>query len=94
MKVSQKLTEGQNFPYKFDLTILGFFVCRDGVPPEAGEQRFVRVNGSSMLYGIAREIIRSTTAMGPWGFILLPTISFYEKDPTQKDETELIPKAH
>ena len=88
MRISQKLKEGANFPYRFDLIIIGFFLCKDGVPPDAGEERFVRVNGSSMLYGMAREVIRSTTAMGLWGPLLLPTISFYDKDSNQKEPTQ------
>jgi len=93
MRISQTFKEGQNFPYKFDLTILGFFTMQNGQAPESGEERFVRVNGSSMLYGIAREIVRSITATGPWSSVFLPTISFYQKDPNQKDETTLVSKA-
>lgn len=86
MTISQKLKEGQNFPYKFELTLVGFFACRDGLPPKAEEDRFVRVNGSSMLYGAAREVIRSLTARGPWGELFLPGISFYDKDSKTKEE--------
>ncbi len=86
MRLSQKLPEGKNFPYKFELTVVGFFICKDGVPPQAGEERFVRINGSSMLYGAARELVRTTTAMGPWGALLLPTISFYGKDANHKED--------
>src|SRR5580692_8612473 len=57
MTISQKLEEGQNFPYEFEITIVGFFTCLEGLPPAAEEERFVRVNGSSLLYGAARELV-------------------------------------
>ena len=79
MKVSQKLKDGQNFPYKFDLSLIGLFLCKDGFPAPADEEQFVRVNGSSMLYGAARELVRSLTSRGPWGELFLPTLSFYDK---------------
>jgi preprotein translocase subunit SecB len=76
MRISQKLKEGQNSPYTFEVALVGFFACGGGLPPAAEEERFVRVNGSSMLYGAAREIIRSLTARGPWGEIFLASASF------------------
>lgn len=86
MTISQKLQEGQNIPYKFELTLIGFFACQDGLPPAAEEERFVRVNGNSMLYGAAREVVRSLTARGPWGELFIPALSFYEKDARPKEE--------
>ena|SRR5579872_2914565 len=86
MTIFQKLKEGQNFPYKFEITLIGFFACGNGLPPAAEEERFVRVNGSSMLYGAAREIVRSLTARGPWGELFLPAISFYDQDSKAKGE--------
>lgn len=81
MKVSQKLKSGQNFPYRFDLSLIGLFFCRDGFPTPADEEQFVQVNGSSMLYGAAREVVRCLTSRGPWGEVLLPTVSFYDGTP-------------
>ena len=86
ISISQTLKEGQNFPYTFRVTLVGYFACREGLPPEAEEERFVRVNGSSMLYGAAREIVRSLTACGPWGELFLPGISFYDRDSKTKEE--------
>ena len=60
-------------------------LSRRGVGFMESETRFVQVNGSSMLYGMAREHIRSLTAAGPWGAIILPTMSFYDnKETAQK----------
>jgi|ERR1017187_1617079 preprotein translocase subunit SecB len=87
MAVVQKINEGQNFPYTFHITMEGMYACKDGVLKTEAEIQFVKVNGSSMLYGIAREQIRALTAAGPWGAIIIPTLSFYEKQPDVKDST-------
>jgi preprotein translocase subunit SecB len=79
MTITQSLREGNNFPYKFNLALIGFFVCKDGFATPADEEQFVRVNGSSMLYGASRELVRSLTSSGPWGELFLPTLSFYDK---------------
>jgi len=36
----------------------------------------VRVSGASVLYGIAREIVRHITSTGPFLPVLIPTVSF------------------
>jgi preprotein translocase subunit SecB len=87
MVVTQKIKEGQNFPYEFRIALVGMYACQDGALQTEKEIQFVRVNGSSMLYGIAREHIRALTAAGPWGAIIIPTLSFYEKQPDLKDST-------
>ena len=88
LEIVQKKTEGQNFPYEFHISIFGIFTCQDGVLDTEKETRFVQVNGSSMLYGMAREHIRALTAAGPWGAIILPTMSFYDnKETPPKEET-------
>ena len=87
MTISQKLKEGANFPYKFDVALIAFYRCKDGFPTPAAEEKFVRVNGSSMLYGAARELLRSLTCRGPWGEIFLPTLSFYDNHPKPATDT-------
>ena len=87
LEVAQKKKEGQNFPYEFHFAIFGIFTCQAGTLDAEKETRFVEVNGSSMLYGMAREHIRSLTAAGPWGAIIIPTVSFYEnKEQPKKEE--------
>lgn len=88
MAITQKIKEGQNFPYEFRISLVGMFACQDGALPTEKETQFVKVNGNSMLYGIAREHIRALTAAGPWGAIIIPTMSFYDKkEQPQKEET-------
>lgn len=85
--IIQKRDEGQNFPYAFHLTVMGIFACQVGVLDSEKETKFVQVNGSSMLYGIAREQIRALTAAGPWGAMIIPTMSFYDKESPKKEES-------
>jgi preprotein translocase subunit SecB len=93
LTVSQKVKEGQNIPYEFRIALVGVFACRNEAPVDERETRFVRVNGSSMLYGIAREHIRALTAAGPWGAIILPTMSFYDNKELPKKEEAPAQKA-
>ena len=86
LEIIQKKAEGTNYPYDFNISIFGFFTCKDGILPTEKETQFVQVNGCSMLYGMAREHIRSLTATGPWGAIILPTMSFYEQKEQPKKE--------
>jgi preprotein translocase subunit SecB len=90
--ITQKRNERQNFPYEFHLSMVGIFACQVGVLDSEREIKFVQVNGSSMLYGIARERIRALTAAGPWGAIIIPTMSFYDKESPKKEEAPA-PKA-
>ena len=74
-------------PYAFALELAGFFVVHPTVPDDVID-RIVKTNGASMLYGAAREIIRSLTGQAPFGQVILPSISFYE--PRSAAETEAI----
>jgi preprotein translocase subunit SecB len=78
MTVSQELKAGQNFPYHFKIVLFAFFSCSPDVPPDFDEERYVRINGSSILYGAAREVVRAMTSRGPWGELIVPTLSFYD----------------
>lgn len=66
-----------NVPYRFTSEIVGIFIVSDGCPEDLIE-RLVKTTGSSMLYGALREIMRATTARGPYSAIILPSTSFYE----------------
>jgi preprotein translocase subunit SecB len=87
LTVSQQPAPERNFPYEFLVTIIGYCHCLvEGITDKEKEE-LVRVNGSSMLYGVVREIIRENTARGPWQPILLPTISFFQpKEATEAPE--------
>jgi len=64
-----------NTPYFFTLEVVGFFSVAPNYPEEKIE-RLVRTNGSSMLYGVVREVVREMTGRGPHAQMLLPSVSF------------------
>lgn len=77
LKVSQDIIQGKNVPYDFSIEIVGLFDIVKIAGFEINDQeKFVRVNGSSLLFGVAREIIRNNTAAGPYAAVLLPTVNF------------------
>jgi len=45
--------------------------------PEEKTQEMVGVNGPSILYGAAREMVANITARGPHPMICLPSVSFH-----------------
>ena len=74
---------GANFPYSYRVVLVGQFGVQDNVQKE-DEERFVQIQGASVLYGMAREIVRALTGRGPYRPVILPTVSFYEqKKPTE-----------
>lgn len=74
--------EGKVAPYEVSLEVVGTFLLDPNFPEEKRE-KLLLVNGCSMLYGMCREFLMSTTSRGPWGGFMLPTISFY---PSPKEE--------
>jgi len=61
--------------YAGDVEVQGFFSVAEAVPPEHRE-RFALVHGSTLLFGMVREMICTVTARGPWPMFVLPTASF------------------
>lgn len=88
MTITQQVGPKQNFPYSFKLSLLGLFECRPTEHGPRDEGMFVKVNGCSILYGAARELIRSITAVGSWGDLILPTVSFYDPKPVASEPKE------
>ncbi|MES2738369.1 MAG: hypothetical protein V4672_18760 [Verrucomicrobiota bacterium] len=74
-------SEDTNVPYRIAIKLVGLFRC-SSTPADMPTDAFVQANGSSILYGIARELIRGLTAIGPWGQVLLPTLSFTPETPS------------
>lgn len=66
-----------NLPYSIVIEIVGVLQSRFTGTDEA-IKRLVYVNGSSMIYGTAREIVRASTAFGPYSQILIPAVVFPE----------------
>jgi preprotein translocase subunit SecB len=75
--IKQTEIEGKNLPYTYELRMFGLI---DVLPENLDEermQRLVDINGPSMLFGAAREIIRAATGRGPYGPVLIPSTTFY-----------------
>ena len=65
---------GAAFPYQFEIGYIGIFDGRE--LPEAQRENLVMVNGTSMLYGIARETLLGLTARSEKGAMMLPSVHF------------------
>lgn len=78
----------RNYPYSYSIHIVGLLTSPAKVPEGVDDEKLVRVNGCSLLYGIAREIVRGQTAAGPWGEVLIPTVSFVESRQEEKGDEE------
>lgn len=70
-----------NFPYTYRVALVGQFSDAPSVKPE-DEERYVRIHGASVLYGMTREFVRVLTGRGPFRPVHIPTVSFYEQKPT------------
>lgn len=86
LKVQQNVGPERNSPYNFALTLVGLFDVHPSVPSDRTEQ-IVKVNGSSLLYGTAREILRTEMARGPHFPMLLPAVSFYPAKSAQDGQS-------
>ena len=80
LRVSHLQDEKSNSPYFFTIELVGFFKILDRVPDERVE-RFISVNGASVLFSTAREVLRSVMANGPYDPVLLPTVCFLDSMP-------------
>lgn len=76
LQIRQQVVPGKNTPYAFALVIVGLVEVVEGCPEEK-RKSLVEINGASMMFGAAREIIRAITSRGPFQQILLPSVSFY-----------------
>ena len=79
MKLNHQPPAEANVPYRFSAEIVGFFFIHPEFPEDRID-RLVKTNGASMLFGALREIIRDTTARGPYLALFLPSTSFYEPE--------------
>jgi preprotein translocase subunit SecB len=82
LEVKHQAAPETNFPYAFRAAVVGFFTVAPRVAADE-EERTVKIQGASVLYGVAREIVRAMTGRGPHRPILIPTASFYERKPPE-----------
>jgi len=81
LRLQQDATLKNNSPYSFRWAGEGWFELAPNFPAERAED-FVTVNGTSILYGLAREQLRQIMSMGPLVPIMLPAVTF-ARQPTQ-----------
>jgi preprotein translocase subunit SecB len=80
LRIEQPPIKGKNIPYTFVLEMQGQVAAH---PSLEGEelQRAIQVNGPSMLFGSAREILRAATGRGPFAPIIIPSTNFFQRLP-------------
>lgn len=80
LKVRNTDNKERNTPYFFSIEIAGFFSVVDSVPEDRVAD-FVKINGASILFGTAREVLRNAMSLGPYAPILLPAVCFLDAMP-------------
>lgn len=65
------------FLYDFEFHVVGVVEVSDQTPAEK-RQAFAAVNGLSLLYGAAREMLLNVTARSVFGPLNLPSLNFTE----------------
>lgn len=80
LKVKNAENGKPNTPYFFSIALVGFFKVMDAVPDQRVAE-FAKVNGASILFGTAREVLRNAMSQGPYAPILLPAVCFLDAMP-------------
>lgn len=80
LSIRQSIPEGKNIPYEFSLEMCGIVAAHPSLTGEKLE-RAVQVNGPSMLFGSAREILRAATGRGPHAPVIIPSTNFFQRLP-------------
>lgn len=80
LRIALNAPPDRNSPYSFLVEMIGFVRVAESVKPENSE-RLVRINGTSLVFSAAREIVRAVTSRGPFKPFLLPTVTFWEAKP-------------
>jgi len=76
LSISQDASSMDNAPYSFSIEMVGLFEAV-GVK-ESEQERFIYIQGSSILYGMARDALIDAMTKGPFVTVSLPLVSFYK----------------
>ena len=79
LRIFHQGANGINTPYFFSIELVAFFGVHKSYGAEKSEW-LVRTNASSVLYTMAREILRNAMSHGPFMPLILPTVTFYTKE--------------
>jgi preprotein translocase subunit SecB len=93
LRIKHQPAVNTNAPYSFALEVVGFFEVAPAFPQDRTE-RLVKTNGATMLYGIAREMVRDLTSRGPHPGLMLPSVSFFEAQPKPQPPANAAPQAN
>jgi len=69
-----------NAPYYVSLQLSGLVRALPELQSDNVEL-LMRVNGASLLYGVAREVVRQVTSIGPFAPLLIPSVTFRPDPP-------------
>jgi preprotein translocase subunit SecB len=64
-----------NSPYYISLELGGALRVSPELQAEDPDT-LIKVNGAGLLYGVAREVIRQVTCIGPYPALLIPSVTF------------------
>ena len=64
-----------NAPYYVSLQLSGLVRALPQLESKDIET-LMKVNGASLLYGVAREVVRQVTSIGPYAPLLIPSVTF------------------
>jgi preprotein translocase subunit SecB len=71
--------EEKSIPYDGSIECEGYFTIVESALPEEKQRKLVAVNGATILYSTASEVIATLTARGRHGKFLLPSVSFIDQ---------------
>jgi len=77
LQLRQNVGPEKNAAYNFAIVLLGTFEVHPEYPTDK-VRKLVSINGSSILYSAARQMLRDAMHNGPFTALLLPTVSFNE----------------
>jgi preprotein translocase subunit SecB len=79
LQIQQNVGAEKNAPYNFSAALVGTFEVHPKFPADKVKQ-LAAVNGGSILYSTARQILREAMHNGPFPALDLPTVRFIEPE--------------
>lgn len=76
--------EGESFPYRVEVGLRGFFTVHSAKDP-SDARALAAVNGTSMLYSAAKEIVLAQTLRFWSGPLMLPSVHFLDLKQAMSD---------
>lgn len=78
-QIQQNVGSEKNAPYNFSIALVGTFEIHPKFQAENAKQ-LAAINGCSILYSTARQILRDAMHNGPFPALDLPTVRFIEPE--------------